>query len=303
MHGVLPEEEARLFNATGKFITPEVLEGFLTRLDRLYGPLALDDLVEALVRGRTLKNRFVLTFDDGYSNLYMHAYPLLRRMGIPFAVFLTTGMLDSNKVLWNDLLEFALFSTRERRLPRGLIEEDLSLESHEARLRAIIGIKALLKRRPLEAARAEVDRLCEALGARPDAPELRGVSFLGTDQVREMARGGVVFGGHSVTHPILSRERQERVRDEVVGCKKRLEELVGKPVTSFAYPNGQPGDFDQMVKDEVRRAGYLAAFTGIRGLARPGGDLFEVKRVLVDCRWSYEEFETRASGILETIRR
>jgi peptidoglycan/xylan/chitin deacetylase (PgdA/CDA1 family) len=303
LHGVLPEPEARLFNATGKFITPEKLERFLVRLARLYTPVSLDELVEALVRGQDLKSRFVLTFDDGYSNLYTHAYPLLSKMGIPFAVFVTTGMLDSDQVLWNYLVEFALFSTRKASLPKDLLEEDLSLDSYEARVRAIIRVKALLKRRPLEQARDEVTRLCEVLQVGTDAPELRQVRFLSTDRIREMSGGGVVFGGHSVTHPILSRETRERVHDEIAGCKTRLESITGKPVTSFAYPNGQPGDFNEMVKDEVRKAGYLAAFTGIRGFARPGGDAFEIKRLLVDYRWTYEEFETRASGILESVWR
>jgi hypothetical protein len=93
------------------------------------------------------------------------------------------------------------------------------------------------------------------------------------------------------------------VHAEVTGCKTRLEGITGKPIGSFAYPNGQPGDFNAMVKDEVRMAGFVAAFTGIRGLARPGGDAFEIKRLLVDCRWTYEEFETRASGILEAAGR
>lgn len=303
LHGVLPEPEARLFNATGKFITPERLERFLARLDRLYAPVSLDELVDALVRGQDLKNRFVLTFDDGYSNLYDYAYPLLRKMGIPFSVFVTTGMVDSDTVLWNDLLEFAVFSTAKALLPGGLIKENLSLDSYEERREAIIRLKALLKRRNLEEARDEVTRLCEALGVGTDAPELRRVAFLSTDRIREMSGGGVVFGGHSVTHPILSRETQERVHEEVAGCKTRLESIIGKPVTSFAYPNGQAGDFNEMVKDEVRKAGYLAAFTGIRGFARPGGDAFEIKRLLVDCRWTYEEFETRASGILQVAGR
>ncbi len=303
LHGVLPDPEARLFNATGKFITPERLERFLARLARLYTPLSLEDLVEALIRGRSLENRFVLTFDDGYGNLHTHAYPLLRKMGIPFAVFATTGMLDSDEVLWNDLVEFALFSTRKAHLPIGLSEEDLSLDSYEARVRAILRVKALLKRRMLEDARGDAKRLCKTLEVATDAPELRQVRFLRTDQIREMSEGGVVFGGHSVTHPILSRETRERVRDEISGCKARLEAITGKPVASFAYPNGQPGDFNEIVKDEVRKAGYLAAFTGIRGFARPGGDAFEIKRLLVDCRWTLEEFETRASGILEAAGR
>lgn len=303
LHGVLPDPDARLFNATGKFITPERLEKLLARLARSYVPISLDELVDALVRGRSLKNRFVLTFDDGYSNLYTYAYPLLRKMGIPFAIFVTTGMVDSETVLWNDLLEFAVFSTRKARLPEDLIGEDPELDLDKKRLTVIVTLKTLLKRMTLEEARSRVNRLCEELAVATDAPELRQVRFLSSDQIREMSGGGVAFGGHSVTHPILSRESRERVRDEIAGCKIRLESITGKPVTSFAYPNGQPGDFNEMVKDEVRRAGYLAAFTGIRGFAHPGSDVFEIKRILVDCRWTYEEFETRASGILEAIRR
>jgi peptidoglycan/xylan/chitin deacetylase (PgdA/CDA1 family) len=303
LHGILPDPEARFFNATGKFMTPERLERFLSGLGRLYAPISLDDLIAALVRNRSLKNRFVLTFDDGYSNVHAYAYPLLRRMGIPFAIFVTTGMVDSRKVLWNDLLEFALFRTQNIRLRGDLTGEELSLNSLEERRQAIIRLKAVLKRLRLEEAWDEVEKLCDSLGVATDAPELEQVRFLTGDQISEMSQGGVVFGGHSVTHPILSRETRERVRDEVSGCKKKLEALTGKPVTSFAYPNGQPGDFNEMVKDEVRTAGYTAAFTGIRGLARPGGDLFEIKRTLVDCRWTYEEFETRASGIIEAARR
>jgi hypothetical protein len=92
------------------------------------------------------------------------------------------------------------------------------------------------------------------------------------------------------------------VRSEVTDCKDRLESLTGRGIRCFAYPNGQSGDFNDMVKEEVRQAGYEAAFTAMPGLNRPGTDLFEIKRLPVDCRWSYEEFDTRVSGLLETMR-
>jgi peptidoglycan/xylan/chitin deacetylase (PgdA/CDA1 family) len=299
----LPDTEAQLFNATGKFISPAKLRVFLTRLCRHYSPISLDDFVKAMPGGRILKNRFALTFDDGYANVHSEAFPLLREMGIPFAVFVTTGMVDTGTILWNDLLEFAVFSTGETALPAGPWGGPLQLESPASRQSAVLRVKRVLKRMTLEEARREVERLCAELEISTDSPELRHVGFLSADQIREMSGAGVVFGGHSVTHPILSRETPERVRDEVSGCKTHLESVTGEPVLSFAYPNGQRGDFDDMVKSEVRKAGYLTGFTGIRGLAYAGSDPFEIKRLLVDCRWTYEEFETRASGILELARR
>jgi hypothetical protein len=58
-----------------------------------------------------------------------------------------------------------------------------------------------------------------------------------------------------------------------------------------------------MVKQEIRDAGYEAAFTAIPGLNRPGLDLFEIRRLALICQWSYEEIDTRLSGIMETMGR
>jgi peptidoglycan/xylan/chitin deacetylase (PgdA/CDA1 family) len=303
LHGVLPETEADLFNATGKFISPERMRDFLERLCRLYKPVSLEGFLEAMVSGGALKNRFVLTFDDGYANVYSEAFPLLRQMGIPFSVFVTTGMVDTDTVLWNDLLEFAVFSTTERTLHTQILQQPHGLESQADRRQAIVRMKRILKTRNVEEARKHVDQVCTVLGVDTDAPELDRVRFLSSDQIREMSGAGVDFGGHSVTHPILSKETPERVRAEIAGCKSSLESVTREPVTAFAYPNGQPGDFNDMVKGEVASAGYKAAFTGVPGLAYPGTDPFEIKRLLVDCRWTIEEFETRASGILEITGR
>jgi peptidoglycan/xylan/chitin deacetylase (PgdA/CDA1 family) len=303
MHGVLSETEALPFNATGKFITPGKLEEFLRRLSRLYTPLSLDEFVDAFVERRSLGNRFVLTFDDGYANVYTEAFPLLREMGIPFGVFVTTGMVGTGRVLWNDLLEFTIYSTEKAVLPGGLLNGAVDLGTPSKKRQAIMDIKAALKRRRIEEAYGLVERICDALGVNPAASELRSAGFLTPKQIKEMARAGVGFGGHTVTHPILSRETRDRVREEVTACKHDLESITGKEVRTFAYPNGQRGDFDAMVKDEVRNAGYSAAFTGIPGITYGGGDPFEIRRLLVDCRWTDEEFETRASGILGVVRR
>jgi peptidoglycan/xylan/chitin deacetylase (PgdA/CDA1 family) len=302
-HGVLPERESHFFNATGKFVTPERLRAVLKRFCRLYQPTSIEDLVGALLDGRELKNRFVLTFDDGYANVYNEAFPLLRDMGIPFTVFVTTGMVDTDRVMWNDLLEFAVFSTEKTVLPAGVVERPLSLRSPSLRRDAIIHIKRSLKLRNLEDCLEEVENICRVLKVRTDAPELAWVRFLTRDQIREMSQAGVILGGHTVNHPILSREPRQRVREEVGGCKHDLEEIAGRSVITFAYPSGLPGEFDDTAKEEVQRAGYRAAFTAIPKPACPGDDLFAIGRLLVDCRWTHYEIETKASGMLRPLRR
>lgn len=41
-----------------------------------------------------------LTFDDGYRDNYTHAYPLLKRLGVPFIVYVTTGFIDNRLPMW-----------------------------------------------------------------------------------------------------------------------------------------------------------------------------------------------------------
>ncbi len=55
-----------------------------------YPVAAIDDAVDALGRNDT-RHRVVLTFDDGFRDVYDHAWPLLRERRLPFTVYLTTG--------------------------------------------------------------------------------------------------------------------------------------------------------------------------------------------------------------------
>ena len=46
-------------------------------------------------------SRFVcLTFDDGYQDNHDIAYPLLKRLEVPFAVYVTTGFIDNRLPMW-----------------------------------------------------------------------------------------------------------------------------------------------------------------------------------------------------------
>lgn len=302
-HGVLPDAGTSPFNHGGKMISPEKLRAFLERIARTFRIVPMDEFV-ACVRGRrSLENAMVITFDDGYENVYRHAYPVLGEMGLPFTVFVSTGFVDTDKVLSWDVLNYAVRSTAAKVLPAGVLPDDMEIATPASKAAALRVLKARLKDGSPERIDSEVDRIREALGVEREGPAWDAVRFLSSAQIREMSLGGVEFGGHTVTHPILSRVDAETARAEVRQCAGTLEAITGRPVTVFAYPNGAAGDFDETTKRELREAGYDAAFTTIHGLYAPGSDPYEIRRIGVDDRWSYDEFETRASGILTELRR
>jgi peptidoglycan/xylan/chitin deacetylase (PgdA/CDA1 family) len=89
---------------------------------------------------------------------------------------------------------------------------------------------------------------------------------------------GFDFGGHTVTHPYLSRLTRERVDWEISECKRRIEAELQAPVAHFAYPNGREEDFAPWNKELIRKAGYRAAVTTLWGLNFQSTDPLELRR-------------------------
>jgi peptidoglycan/xylan/chitin deacetylase (PgdA/CDA1 family) len=65
-------------------------------LDQGYRALAIDGLLDVLSGDKPSPPAFAVTFDDGYESVFTEALPILERLSVPAAVFLTTGFLDGS---------------------------------------------------------------------------------------------------------------------------------------------------------------------------------------------------------------
>lgn len=78
-------------------ITPEFLRQTIESY-RQHGHrfVSIDEAFDIINRGRTDHPFVCLTFDDGYQDNYDIAYPILKQMLVPFAVYVTTGFIDNH---------------------------------------------------------------------------------------------------------------------------------------------------------------------------------------------------------------
>jgi peptidoglycan/xylan/chitin deacetylase (PgdA/CDA1 family) len=243
---------------------------------RNYKVVSLPGMLDHLA-GDSTETVVAITFDDGYQDNFEHAFPILRQLGIPATIFLATGSMDSREPLWFERLALAFktttleFADLELDIPRRV-----KLRTPDERLASFGEVFAVLRNMP------NAERLCRytEIVARLHPPRLddRHGKMLTWDQVRKMRQNGIDFGGHTVTHPFLSRMSREEVSWEVSECKRRIEEELQSPARFFAYPSGREEDFGRWNTDAIREAGYDAALTTIWGANYRSTSRMELRR-------------------------
>ena len=257
-------------------ISTDVFDQEMQYIARHYKVVSMSEVLEHL-ESNSREMVLAVTFDDGYQDNYHNAFPILQRYGLPATIFLTTGSIDSGEPLWFERLALALKTTSREFVDLDIdIPRRLWLRTEAERLGANGQIFVIVRSLPDGDRRQFLDSILRQLAAVDDGA--RNHKMLTWDQVRLMKAHGIDFGGHTVTHPFISKLSSEEVRAEVSGCKRRIEEERQLPVHHFAYPNGREEDFGLWNKDCIRTAGYRAAVTTIWGINDRSTDPMELRR-------------------------
>ena len=235
-------------------------------------PITLDELLAVRAGEAPLPPRAVLvTFDDAYRDFADHAWPIMRRRGVPVVLFVPTGFPDApGRAFWWD------------RLHQAYAAADGDAGGRETAAAVAVRVKALPHARALEL----VDEVCTRLGAPPPRNPV-----LGWSELRRLAEEGVALAPHSRTHPLLHRVGIDEARDEVAGSAHDLEREIGHSPPVFAYP---AGGYSRDVVGVLRDAGFAVAFTIERGtndLRR--ADWLRLRRVNVGARASLHVVRTQ----------
>jgi peptidoglycan/xylan/chitin deacetylase (PgdA/CDA1 family) len=94
------------------------------------------------------------------------------------------------------------------------------------------------------------------------------------DEVRKLRAAGMQIGCHTMTHPYLTRVRDDQgLKREILGARQRIEAEIGTPVTSIAYPFGQ---YNERVVAAVREAGFTSARSTWPGVVHSVEGLFSL---------------------------
>lgn len=290
-HRVLTAEELERTGSNPAIaVSVETFELHMAALRRHCNVLSLDTFARHMDGRIPFPDSSVLvTFDDGWSDNFTNALPVLRRYRVPALVFLPSQFVGSQRLFWQESLVHLLLLSREAvarqpatrsrlaalLLPVGLDSAlDLPLADARRTLANLVGAQKTLARR-------ELDALILALADEVDVDPLAlspTDGFLGWSQIRAMERDGVAFGGHGVEHLLLTQSSPLEVSREVGGSKSFLEQSFPSTLPTFSYPNGY---VDDAAVNAVREAGFRLAFTTSRGMIGCTDDPYMVRRLNV----------------------
>ena len=260
-----------------------VFEAQLALLSRSCAVLSLDEIIDRIERRQPLPRRCVaLTFDDGYRDLYSHAWPLLDRYRLPALLYVAVQAIDRG-FLWPDLLRYALRITDKSHVELETLSDGeparFSLATQSQRTMSLRSINGRLKQIDNGQKQRALDELTtKLLSCAPSEVRIPNL-MLSWDELTGLVRSGLQVGSHTITHPILTRISESECEREVVGSMQLLEERLGEPVKHFAYPNGQPQDYTPQVRRVVTSAGARSACTAIAGTNDICQDFFALYRI------------------------
>ena len=245
-----------------------------------YDFASIGDAVDVMSGRRTAKKDLcVVTFDDGYRDVYRYAYPILKRMGVPAITYLPTSFIGTDRRFNHDRLFHLVRRMQERKnrpffdtLPASAVELLQPILSGQKSASATLD--DFIEVHPTSTLTEVIDALEAQLGGGPELVPEQG-DIMGWDEVRRMHRDGFEFGAHTLGHTVLTLESPETVEREIGESKRTIEREVGNKVLDFAYCNGWYSD--EIIRI-LQAQGFRSAVTTEDVPNRIGGDPFALKR-------------------------
>jgi len=248
------------FDPLNMSVSPEHFERQIRLIKKYYTPVGIDEVMKIVRTGKTdKKNAIAVTFDDGYSDNFYEAFPILRKYEIPAAIFITVSAVENNHPLWFDMITECFRSADRKYIDLGEFGlNKYSLSTLSERKNAVREVVEAAKMFSSSARNKLINHLHDNLN--PDGGSLTGL-MLDWNKISHMYEHGIIFGTHTMNHPVLTSVSISEAEKEIMDSKRILEERTGITVDYFAYPNGHRNDYNGYIKHLIKKNRFSAAFT------------------------------------------
>ncbi|TDE06754.1 polysaccharide deacetylase family protein [Flavobacterium hiemivividum] len=119
--------------------------------------------------------------------------------------------------------------------------------------------------------------------------------YMSKEEIKSLADEGHVVAAHTWDHHMVTKYSGEDWNTQLVKPKAKLEEIIGKPLTDFAYPFGL---WNTAAIPELKKSGYKMAY--ILSTKRDSIDpLYTIRRMIVSGTWTTERMMKSTESTFE----
>ncbi len=182
----------------------------------------------------------VITFDDGYSDIFTYSLPILKSHRVPFCIYITTGFQDRTALPWWYMIDILLKGKSEIKLHKAYNKQTIKCLEEQEKQKAFLKIRQALTEdyRHREEILKEIF-LVNNIDFQKSLNILYESSFLSWAQIKDIScQLDVCIGAHTVSHPILNKLTEQEIIEEVINSKRIIESHIQKEIMHFAYPHG-----------------------------------------------------------------
>jgi peptidoglycan/xylan/chitin deacetylase (PgdA/CDA1 family) len=258
-----------------------------------YSVVMPEELLDVMnKKSKNIKNPLLVTFDDGYEDNYLLAFPVLRELHIKAIIFLTVGKIESrgNNLFWWDLA-YSILEQLERNTANGnsytlkLVQKNI-LDKYIQNKSAFF---LKMNDKPDKEINVIIDKIRSIDGILSYKEKN---TMLTWDQILKM-KSVFSIGSHTMSHRNLLALPEEEVDFELSRSKQIIEERTGEKVPAFSYT---AGNHNSALREKVEKHGYRFAVTTDSGVSDLGNP-YALKRINVWEGSSASPWGTFSKGI------
>ncbi len=296
-------------------VSPKNFEEQIEVLSKSFKVVELDELIDNHAVGKLNHKTICITFDDGYTDNFLHAKPILENFNSPATFFIASDYIGSGKLFWWDLLEDIMlgsiqlptfisieiagkifeYSLKDPVLNEAQINEQNTwrwpAEPPNDRCRLYLAIWEQLLPLTLPEINKALEFIVKWAGF-DEAPKNDKVPMTFEQLNTFSDKGLFTLGIHTATHAALPFHSSNYQQAEMNRCKTLLKKHFTNISNAIAYPYGR---YNEASVQAARNAGIKAGFTTSQAAITKKSDILALGRMQV-CNWAGNGFKKQVDN-------
>lgn len=203
-------------------------------------------------------NQLLITFDDGYKELYTEVFPLLEKLKIPAIFFLTTGFIDNHKIFIRNILALIIDELSHNHSKLSVV--NTALNENFTDIQQLVSV---ISKWDIEKEK-EINKLAEVLELDVATFFQKNPPYVTHEEIIQMHNSPyITIGAHGVHHLKSSELSPLQIQNEITQSVSTISKLIQYDKIPFAFPynsNNLEVNLLKEIKNEFPNINYFGSW-------------------------------------------